>query len=355
MHTALDTSGFLGASATDEMLDDIDLVLLDVKAGPAGDLQDGHRPRARSRRCDSAAGCATRGTPIWIRYVLVPGLTDGDGERRRRRGLRRLASGDGRSQRVEVLPFHQMGRDKWKALDIPYPLEHTQPPTRRSSLTRVRETFRSRGLHVLTAHRAAKAPRSLSMFGLDIVPGPGERAYDPPREAPGPGPRPGCLQEARCPHRHAPTTTWSHGRSEPAAGRGRSRASRRAAERWTPLRIAVWVRRRAARRPGLGDDRPGPRGDGQRDLVRLRRGLHLPHRLPLLLDLHREAQDHAAGRPARHARGVQRERPGLHADRPAGALRPPLRRDRRRRPAGRSGARRADGATCPAPSGSSSA
>jgi len=48
-------------------------------------------------------------------------------------------------ERVEVLPFHQMGRDKWKALDIPYPLEHTQPPSA-ELVTRVQETFRSRGL-----------------------------------------------------------------------------------------------------------------------------------------------------------------------------------------------------------------
>jgi pyruvate formate lyase activating enzyme len=48
-------------------------------------------------------------------------------------------------QRVEVLPFHQMGRDKWKALGIPYPLEHTKPPTP-ELVARVQETFRSRGL-----------------------------------------------------------------------------------------------------------------------------------------------------------------------------------------------------------------
>ena len=48
-------------------------------------------------------------------------------------------------QRVEILPFHQMGENKWKALQIPYPLEHTKPPTD-ELVKRVRETFRSRGL-----------------------------------------------------------------------------------------------------------------------------------------------------------------------------------------------------------------
>jgi pyruvate formate lyase activating enzyme len=46
---------------------------------------------------------------------------------------------------VEVLPFHQMGRDKWKALGIPYPLEQTKPPTP-ELVAHVQETFRSRGL-----------------------------------------------------------------------------------------------------------------------------------------------------------------------------------------------------------------
>ena len=131
-------------------------------------------------------------------------------------------------------------------------------------------------------------------------------------------------------------------RSEPAAGRGRSRASRRAAKQVDAAADRRVGGRRAARRPVVGDDRAGPRGDGQRDLVRLRRRVHLFHRLPLLLDVHRE-QDRAAERPARDARRVQRERPGLHADGPACALRPPLRRDRRRRSARRPGARRAVG------------
>ena len=132
------------------------------------------------------------------------------------------------------------------------------------------------------------------------------------------------------------------GRSGPAAARRRPGGPRRAAGAVDTAAHRRVGRRRAARRPGVGDDRPGPRRDGQRDLVRLRRRLHLLHRLPLLLDLHREAH-HAAGRPARDACRVQRERPGLHADGPACALRPPLRGDRRRRPAGRAGTRGAVG------------
>jgi pyruvate formate lyase activating enzyme len=48
---------------------------------------------------------------------------------------------------VEVLRFHQMGRDKWRKLGLAYPLEHVEPPDAALS-ERVREQFRSRGLTV---------------------------------------------------------------------------------------------------------------------------------------------------------------------------------------------------------------
>ena len=63
---------------------------------------------------------------------------------------------------------------------------------------------------------------------------------------------------------------------------------------------------------------------------------------PVLCAADRDEDRQAARRP-RHPRRDLRERQGLHAHRPAGAVRPPLRRDRRRRPAGRAGAGDADG------------
>ena len=81
--------------------------------------------------------------PMWLRYVLVPALTDFDEE------IRAMAS-FGASldvvERVEVLPFHQMGRYKWERLNIPYDLEATEPPSRESVAHAV-DIFRSAGLH----------------------------------------------------------------------------------------------------------------------------------------------------------------------------------------------------------------
>ena len=66
------------------------------------------------------------GVPLWIRHVLVPGLTDDED------GLRKTAefiSSLKTVQRVEVLPYHTLGLFKWQKLGIPYPLPDAVPPT----------------------------------------------------------------------------------------------------------------------------------------------------------------------------------------------------------------------------------
>lgn len=148
IHTALDTSGFLGANATDAMLDDTDLVLLDVKSGDP----DTYR-RVTSRELEPTLAFGRRiaerpaGPELWIRFVLVPGLTD-DVDNVERVAAYAASLNEirpGAVSRVEVLPFHQMGRDKWAALGREYLLGDTQPPT--PELTeRVRAQFRARGL-----------------------------------------------------------------------------------------------------------------------------------------------------------------------------------------------------------------
>ena len=125
------------------LLDDIDLVLLDIKSGDPETYQKVTASRC-SRRSTSRAGCRPAARPMWVRFVLVPGLTDGR-QRRGGRRLRRRASTT--VERVEILPFHQMGRDKWDKLGLRYPLEDTQPPTA-ELVERVRAQFRDRGLTV---------------------------------------------------------------------------------------------------------------------------------------------------------------------------------------------------------------
>lgn len=148
IHTAIDTSGFLGAAATDAMLEDVDLVLLDVKSGDP----DTYR-RVTGRDLEPTLAFGRRlaemphGPEVWIRFVLVPGLTDDidNVERVAEYAASLNEVMPGTVTRVEVLPFHQMGRDKWAALGRDYQLGHTQPPT--PALTeRVRDQFRAHGL-----------------------------------------------------------------------------------------------------------------------------------------------------------------------------------------------------------------
>ena len=83
--------------------------------------------------------------PLWIRFVLVPGLTDDPAVAT---GIAEFAAGLGNVQRVDVLPFHQMGRYKWEALGLPYSLNQVEPPSD-ASLSATVAIFRSHGL---TAH-----------------------------------------------------------------------------------------------------------------------------------------------------------------------------------------------------------
>lgn len=149
IHTALDTSGFLGSWASDALLADTSLVLLDVKSG----LPDVYRTVTRrdlAPTLEFGRRLARLEVPMWIRFVLVPGLTDGfdnvEAVAEYAASLQAVGS-SGAVERVEVLAFHQLGRDKWHELGETYPLENTQPPSA-ELLERVRDQFRSRGLTV---------------------------------------------------------------------------------------------------------------------------------------------------------------------------------------------------------------
>jgi pyruvate formate lyase activating enzyme len=143
MHTCLDTSGRLGDRLTDAELDDIDLQLLDIKSGDPATYErvTGHPLAPTLSYARRLSDC---GRPLWVRFVLVPGLTDDHDN------VEKVADicADLRSlERVEVLRFHQMGLAKYKELGVPYPLQQVEPPT--AELTeRVRGQFRSRGLTV---------------------------------------------------------------------------------------------------------------------------------------------------------------------------------------------------------------
>ena len=80
--------------------------------------------------------------PIWVRYVLVPGVSD-DLEDIAKTAA--FAGGLGNVERVDVLPFHQMGKYKWKQLGLKYTLEDVAAPSQ-ELVERVCGVFRGAGL-----------------------------------------------------------------------------------------------------------------------------------------------------------------------------------------------------------------
>lgn len=141
IHTAIDTSGFLGSRLRDEDLDNIDLVLLDVKSGDP-DTYKRVTSRELQPTIDFGDRLAAANKPVWVRFVLVPGLTDDPANVA---SVADIVSRWPNVERVEVLPFHNMGADKWRELDMTYQLSDVRPPTP-ESVNEVREVFRSRGM-----------------------------------------------------------------------------------------------------------------------------------------------------------------------------------------------------------------
>ncbi|MEU4163998.1 pyruvate formate-lyase-activating protein [Actinoplanes sp. NPDC026670] len=144
LHTALDTSGYLGAKASDELLDVTDLVLLDIKSGDEHTYHQVTRTGTLQPTIDFAHRLADRGIPIWIRFVLVPGLTDAVANVE---AVARIAASIPTVERVEVLPFHRLGAAKYAALNQPFPLAGTPAPSP-DLLDRVRAQFRTHNLTV---------------------------------------------------------------------------------------------------------------------------------------------------------------------------------------------------------------
>jgi len=128
VHTAIETNGYYGERLTDEELANIDLVILDMKAFTRmqHELVTGMHNEDVLEFCNRLSALKR---PMWLRYVLVPGLTDIPEEME---AIADFGQSLGVVERVEILPFHQMGRYKWDRLDIEYKLEATEPPTGQS-------------------------------------------------------------------------------------------------------------------------------------------------------------------------------------------------------------------------------
>jgi len=141
IHTALDTNGYYGERLTDDDLDAIDLVLLDIKTWDS----ERHRRLTgmdNAPTLEFARRLAARKRKIWLRYVLVPELTDDPADIKQTAAF---VAGLGNVERVDVLPFHQMGQYKWEKLGIPYTLNDKKPPTN-EVIRQTIDIYKSEGL-----------------------------------------------------------------------------------------------------------------------------------------------------------------------------------------------------------------
>lgn len=128
LHTALDTSGclFKESEVIDRLIDNTDLVLLDIKHID----DEEHKKLTRfsnKNTLEFAKYLSRRGKDMWIRHVLVSGITDNDEYLEK---LKKFISGLKTVKKVEVLPYHTMGEVKYEKLNLDYPLKGLKPPTR---------------------------------------------------------------------------------------------------------------------------------------------------------------------------------------------------------------------------------
>jgi pyruvate formate lyase activating enzyme len=140
LHTALDTSGFLGHRADDDYLKNVDLVLLDIKSGDP----EIYRRVTRAELAPTlrfAERLAAMAKPVWVRFVLVPGLTDAP---HNVRAVADFVAPMKNVEWVEVLPFHQMGAFKWQALGLEYKLSDLPTATHDDARAAL-EIFRAAG------------------------------------------------------------------------------------------------------------------------------------------------------------------------------------------------------------------
>ena len=126
--TCLDTAaGVFERSNADivRLIEESDTVLLDIKAFDP-ELHHAITGADNARVIDCAKFLAERGKRVWVRRVLVPGLTDGEEDLRKTGDFIRSL---GNVEKVEVLPYHDLGAPKWEALGLGYTLKGVASPT----------------------------------------------------------------------------------------------------------------------------------------------------------------------------------------------------------------------------------
>jgi pyruvate formate lyase activating enzyme len=142
VHTAMESNGYFGDRLSDDEIRNIDLVILDMKAFTRGQHERVTGGMHNEDVLEFANRLAALKRPMWLRYVLVPGLTDIPEEME---ALAAFGASLGVVERAEILPFHQLGEYKWERLKLNYQLRETKPPSG-ELVAKAIDIFRGAGL-----------------------------------------------------------------------------------------------------------------------------------------------------------------------------------------------------------------
>ncbi len=144
LHTAIDTAGSVPLELSKAVIDEVDLVLLDIKS--LDDKQSfSLTGMGNANTLATLEYCQSIGKKVWLRHVLVPGWTL---DKTRLQQLATYLKGFSCIEVVELLPYHSMGQYKWEQLKLDYSLKGVKEPADKE-LAMAKAVFEKQGLRVL--------------------------------------------------------------------------------------------------------------------------------------------------------------------------------------------------------------
>ncbi|WP_022850074.1 glycyl-radical enzyme activating protein [Limisalsivibrio acetivorans] len=142
MHTCIDTTGYTSADNMEKAIELTDLFLYDIKF-----VDDEQHKKytgvSNERILDNIRRIRASGTPLRVRFPLIPGITD---SRENLRDVAELTASLTETE-IDVLPYHRIGSDKYSRLSMPYMMDGVKEPTE-EEVQKVCDYFKSYGLTV---------------------------------------------------------------------------------------------------------------------------------------------------------------------------------------------------------------
>ena len=125
LHTAVDTSGYVDKSKFEKLLPYLDLVLLDIKV-----LDDYKHQEltgvSNKKTLEIVKLLEEKKQPYWVRQVIVPGITDDLEDMKQ---FAEFLEDKKYLEKIELLPYHELGKHKWENLGLKYKLFDVEPPS----------------------------------------------------------------------------------------------------------------------------------------------------------------------------------------------------------------------------------